>query len=107
MDLLARWFDNPFNRTEGTLTLPLLMLVLSVVVGLFLRRMEWLGAAVLAAMIGAGVFFVMYTAFHGFGPLSLMGLGMMFVQGVIVCIPVVGAIRIVMAWIAGKPRRAE
>ncbi len=40
MDLLARWFDNPFNRTEGTLTLPLLMLVLSVVVGLFLRRME-------------------------------------------------------------------
>jgi hypothetical protein len=104
---LARWFDNPFNRTDGSLTLPIIAFVLSVAVGLFLRRMEWSGAAVLAAMIGSVSFFVMYSAFHGIGPLSVMGLGMMFVWALVVTIPTVGLIRLLMRWIAGKPKRAE
>jgi hypothetical protein len=103
-----RWlFDNPFNHTHSMLTLLSIVGVLSVGFALFARRMEWMGAAALVAFIGSFGFFLTFTILHRFGPLSLMGLGMMFIAGVMVALPTVGVIRVLMRWLGGKSAKAD
>jgi hypothetical protein len=103
-----RWvFESPFQKGLGILTLALIVSVLSLLLGIFVRTMEWVGAAVMAAMVGSFFFFVVFTLTHRFGPLSLMGLGMLFVMGLMIALPIVGAVRLVMRWTHGKPARAD
>jgi hypothetical protein len=100
-------FESPFQPGPGKLTLTLIVGALSLWLGVFVRAMDWLDAVAMAAMVGSFFHFMVFSITHRFGPLSPMGLGMMFVLGVMIALPIVGAIRLVMRWTSGKPIRAE
>jgi hypothetical protein len=103
-----RWaFSNPFNDGPGMLTLALIVGGLSLWLGFFVRTMEWMGAAAMAAMVGSFFYFMVFTITHRFGPLSLMGLGMMFLLGMMIALPTVGVIRAVQRWMGLKPGHSE
>ncbi len=81
----VRWaFGNPFSDGPGMLTLTLILRALSAAFAGFLRKRRGLGVAMFAAMIGSFGFFVIFTLTHRFGPLSLLGLAMMFALGLFV-----------------------
>lgn len=107
MDWVRRAFGNPFSDRPGMLTLTLILLALSAAFAGFLRKRRGLGVAMLAAMIGSFGFFVIFTITHRFGPLSLLGLAMMFTLGLFVALPTVGAIRAALGWLGSKPRRPD
>jgi len=101
----VRWaFGNPFSDGPGMLTLTLILRALSAAFAGFLRKRRGLGVAMFAAMIGSFGFFVIFTLTHRFGPLSLLGLAMMFTLGLIVALPTVGVIRAALGWLGSNPR---
>lgn len=103
-----RWaFSSPFNDGPGMLTFALIVVGLSLLLGLLVRAMEWTGAAVMAAMVGSFFHFMVFTITHRFGALSLLGLGMLFVLGVMIALPTVGVIRAVQRWMGLKPGHSE
>lgn len=104
----VRWaFGNPFSDRPGMLALTLILRALSAAFAGFLRKRRGLGFAMLAAMIGSFGFFVIFTITHRFGPLSLLGLAMMFTLGLFVALPTVGVIRAALGWLGPNPREAR
>lgn len=86
-----------FNPERNTIIVMLVAFLLSAGLAIFRRKMEWSGAAVLAAFIVSMVFFVLGCIRYGFGPLFLIGWGMLFIPGVAVALPTVAVLRGVLA----------
>ncbi len=98
MDWLA-WL---FARERYLIILLAAVFVLSASLALFRHKMEWSGAAVLAAFIVSTVFFVLGCIRYGFGPLFIIGWGLPFIYGLLIALPTVAAIRGVLALMGRK-----
>lgn len=65
-----------------------------------------MGAAAMVTMVGS-FSCVLFTITHRFGPLSLMGLGMLFIMVMMIALPVLGVIPAVLRWLGLKPGHAQ
>jgi len=102
MDWLGWLFSNPFSHGHSMLAYLAMVLAASIVVAFGVRRMEWSGAAWLAVLVSTAVFLVIHGAFHGIGPMFVVGFGMLGLCGGMLAGPVVGVIRILLARSAAK-----
>jgi hypothetical protein len=90
-------YDDPYSYGRFMIAYLTTVFVLSTGLALFRRKMGGLGAAGLAAAIGTVGFFFLWCAVVGFGPLFAIGVGFLFINGLLVALLTVGAIRFVLA----------